>query len=247
MGACADVGKFQEVDLSVVIPIKNESENLPLLVRDLMAVLSQCKETYEILFIDDGSTDDSYQVMRQLQAEQPCIRAIQFDRNYGKTAALSAGFERARGEVIIIMDGDRQNDPVDIPKFLEAIRGHDIVCGYRARRLDSWFRLAQSRIANRIRNKFTRDGVRDSGCGYQALRRACLAKIRLYGGMHRFLPCLFQMEGFSFTQIPVLHHPRTAGVSNYPFWQRLRRACVDLFAVRWMLFRRISYKVSDEQ
>ena len=198
-------------------------------------------------FIDDGSTDNSYQVILQLQAQDPLIRALRFDRNYGKTAALTAGFERARGDVIIIMDGDRQNDPQDIPQFLEKIKDYDIVCGYRARRLDSWWRLKQSRIANWIRNKFTHDGVRDSGCGYQALRRSCLTKIRLYGGMHRFLPCLFQMEGFSFAQIPVLHHPRTAGVSNYPFWQRLRRATVDLLAVRWMLYRHIRYQVSDER
>jgi glycosyltransferase involved in cell wall biosynthesis len=230
-----------------VIPIKNESGNLPFLVEDLNKVLRPLGKAFEIVFIEDGSTDNSYEIILQLQAQNPEIRCIRFDRNYGKSAALQAGFERARGEFIIIMDGDRQNDPVDIPKFLEAIQNVDIVCGYRARRLDHKWRLIQSRIANRIRNAFTHDGVRDSGCGYQALRRACLRKIKLYGGMHRFLPCLFQMEGYTFAQIPVLHHPRVAGISNYPFWQRLRRATVDLFAVRWMLYRRIAFKVSEER
>jgi dolichol-phosphate mannosyltransferase len=234
-------------NLSIVVPVKNESENLPLLVEDLRCVMASRPEAYEIVFIEDGSTDNSYQVIRQLQAQHPAIGCIKFDRNYGKSAALTAGFARARGEVIIIMDGDRQNDPADIPQFLEKVKDYDIVCGYRVRRQDSWWRLKQSRIANRIRNAFTHDGVRDSGCGYQAFRRACLKDVRLYSGMHRFLPCLFQMEGYSFAQIPVRHHPRRAGVSNYPFWQRLRRSTMDLLAVRWMLHRHIRYQVSDER
>lgn len=239
--------KEKNIDISIVVPIRNESENVPALVEDLQKVLKPRAQCFEILFIDDGSTDSSYAVIQELKRLHPEIRVIKFERNYGKTAALQAGFERALGEVLIIMDGDRQNDPVDIPGFLEKIKDYDIVCGYRARRLDSKWRLIQSRIANRIRNAFTHDGVRDSGCGYQALRRECLKKIKLYGGMHRFLPCLFQMEGFTFAQIPVLHHPRVAGVSNYPFWQRLRRATLDLLAVRWMLYRRIAYKISEER
>jgi glycosyltransferase involved in cell wall biosynthesis len=242
------VDELKKVDLSIVIPIKNESENLSLLMADLLAVLAQGRETYEIIFIDDGSTDCSCQVLEQLQLQSPVLRAIRFDRNYGKTAALSAGFEQARGDTIIIMDGDRQNDPLDIPHFLKALEeGHDIVCGYRIKRSDNWFRRLQSRIANRIRNLFTHDGVHDSGCGYQAMRRECLKKIRLYSGMHRFLPCLFQMEGFSMAQIPVRHHPRMAGVSKYPFWRRLRRAGIDLIAVRWMLSRRIAYRMIDRR
>lgn len=235
------------IDLSIVIPIKNERDNLPLLMNDLRKALAGRPETFEVIFVDDGSTDDSFDVMLKLQQEYPEIRILRFDRNYGKTPALSAGFARARGEVIVIMDGDRQNDPADIPNFLEAIRDCDIVCGYRRKRLDSRWRLIQSRIANRIRQAFTHDGVRDSGCGYQALRRSCLTRIHLFGGMHRFLPCLFQMEGFRFRQIPVLHHPRTAGVSKYPFWQRLRRSTLDLLAVRWMLHRRVRYTISDER
>lgn len=237
-----------EVDLSLVIPVKNESGNLPLLFADIVKVMAARPERYEIVFIEDGSTDDSYAVLARLKQQNPgLIRLIKFERNFGKSAALAAGFERARGEYIIIMDADRQNDPVDIPKFLDAVRQYDIVCGYRQKRLDNWFRLAQSRIANRIRNWFTHDGIRDSGCGYQALRRACLGKIRLYGGMHRFLPCLFKMEGFQLGQVPVLHHPRTVGVSNYFFWTRLRRSLLDLLAVRWMIYRHIAYRVSEEK
>lgn len=237
----------QALDLSIVVPVKNESGNLTFLVEDIFKALQPVGTRFEIVFIEDGSTDNSYEVILKLQAAHPQIRCIRFDRNYGKSAALQAGFERARGEAIVIMDADRQNDPVDLPKFIEKVKEFDIVCGIRAKRLDSKWRLVQSRIANRIRNAFTHDGVRDSGCGYQALRRSCLKKIKLYGGMHRFLPCLLQMEGYTFAQIPVLHHPRMAGVSNYPFWQRLRRSVLDLFAVRWMIYRHIAYKISEER
>jgi glycosyltransferase involved in cell wall biosynthesis len=236
----------QDVDVSVVIPIRNESENMPHLVGDLFNALLPTGYTFEIIFIDDGSTDNSWTVMLGLRKQHGEIRCVKFELNAGKSAALQAGFERARGRYILIMDGDRQNDPVDIPRFLEKLKDYDIVCGFRANRLDSKWRLIQSRIANRIRNRFTRDGVHDSGCGYQAFRRACLKNIKLYGGMHRFLPCLFQLEGFTLAQIPVLHHPRVAGVSNYPFWRRFRRATIDLFAVRWMLKRRIAFKVQEE-
>lgn len=234
------------MDLSIVIPVKNELENLEPLTEELLDVLGQTGKSHEIVFIDDGSDDGSPELIERLRAANPAIRLVRFDRNYGKSAALKAGFAAARGDIIIIMDGDRQNDPADIPKFLEAIEGGDIVCGIRQKRLDSKWRLIQSRIANRIRDKVTGDGVRDSGCGYQALRRACLKDIKLFEGMHRFLPCLFQLEGYRFNQIPVRHHPRTAGVSKYPFWSRLRRAFVDLLAVNWMKNRTIRYKIRRE-
>lgn len=233
------------MDFSIVIPVKNESLNLPGLVNDIASACKPLGKSFEVVFIDDGSTDNTYGVIKDLAKQHDFIRALQFDRNYGKTAALEAGFEKAQGEVIIIMDGDRQNDPCDIPKFLEQIPPYDIVCGYRQKRLDSWFRLAQSRFANKIRNSITKDGVRDSGCGYQAFRKECLKKIKLHTGMHRFLPCLFQMQGFKFSQIPVKHHPRSAGVSNYPFFSRTLGPLNDLFAVRWMQNRKIDYRVKD--
>lgn len=236
------------MDLSIVIPVKNERENLEPLTGELVEVLGQTGKSYEIVYIDDGSDDGSPELIERMRAANPAIRLVRFERNYGKSAALKAGFAAAEGDIIIIMDGDRQNDPVDIPRFIEAMEeGNDIVCGVRRRRLDSKWRLIQSRIANRIRDKVTGDGVRDSGCGYQALRRACLKDIKLYEGMHRFLPCLFQLEGYKFSQIPVLHHPRTAGVSKYPFWSRLRRAFVDLLAVNWMKNRAIRYRIRQEQ
>ncbi|MEN6627379.1 MAG: glycosyltransferase family 2 protein [Candidatus Sumerlaeia bacterium] len=234
------------MDVSVVIPVNNEVENIEPLVEDLLDVLGQAGKSFEILFVDDGSGDGTPDLIGQLRASNPAIRMIQFDANYGKTAALKAGFAAARGEILIIMDGDRQNDPVDIPRFLEEMENNDIVCGMRRKRLDSKWRLIQSRIANRIRDAITGDGVGDSGCGYQALRRACLKDIKLYEGMHRFLPCLFQLEGYRFAQIPVRHHPRIAGRSKYPFWSRLRRALVDLLAVRWMIKRTIRYNIVDE-
>jgi len=214
-------------------------------VRDIETVCREMNRQYEVVFVDDGSTDNTCRVIRDLMEQYPFVQYIQFDRNYGKTAALEAGFEKARGEVIVIMDGDRQNDPSDIPSFLEKIPPYDIVCGYRVRRRDSWFRLAQSRFANKLRRMVTNDGVRDSGCGYQALRKECLTRIKLFTGMHRFLPCLFQMEGFRFTQIPIKHHPRRAGVSNYSFFSRTLGPLKDLWAVRWMMKRNIAYRIKE--
>lgn len=234
------------MDLSIVIPVRNEAENIEPLTEELLDVLGQTGKAFEVIYVDDGSDDGSPELIEQLRADNPAVRLVRFDRNYGKSAALKAGFAAAGGEIVIIMDGDRQNDPVDIPRFLEAIQGCDIVCGIRRRRLDSWWRLMQARVANRVRDAVTGDGVRDSGCGYQALRRACLKDIKLFEGMHRFLPCLFQLEGYRFGQIPVIHHPRTAGVSKYPFWSRLRRALVDLLAVGWMKKRTIRYRIGRE-
>jgi glycosyltransferase involved in cell wall biosynthesis len=232
--------------LSLVVPVKDEAENLPALVSQIREALRDDVGGWELICIDDGSTDDSVAVLRRLRAETGInLRVIVFDRNYGKTAALAAGFERAAGEIVVIMDADCQNDPADLPAFLDAIADKDIVCGFRARRLDSRFRLWQSRLANRIRNRFTRDGVRDSGCGYQAIRRDLLRKVKLYEGMHRFLPCMVQMEGGRFGQIEVRHHPRIRGQSKYPFWSRLRRAAVDLWAVRWMIDRRIAFTIDE--
>ena len=174
------------------------------------------------------------------------MRGIRFARNRGKTAALEAGFARAAGEFVVIMDADGQNDPEDIPALLDALREADIVCGTRRRRLDSKFRLVQSRVANGIRNAITRDGILDSGCGYQAFRRACLPSIKLREGMHRFLPCLFKIEGYRLAQVPVGHHPRSAGRSNYHFWSRTVQATLDLMAVRWMIVRSLRYRIRGQ-
>lgn len=235
------------VDLTVLIPVYNEEENIVPLVEELMPVLDALGKSFEVLFVDDGSTDGTWRLLGEMQARRPGIRLVKFARNFGKMPALAAGFERARGDIVVIMDGDLQNDPHDIPALLARIPPYDLVLGRRARRRDSWFRRLQSRTANRIRNAVLGDGVTDSGCGFQAFRRAPLARMRFYIGLHRFLPTLFQMEGCRTTEVPVNHRPRHAGVAKYGMRNRAWRAFNDMMAVRWLRSHQIRTEIEEER
>lgn len=233
--------------LSIIIPIKNERENIEELVRRIQAALAPLGRTFEIIYVDDGSTDGSYELLARLWEHMPELRLLKFDRNYGQTAALDAGFRHARGDIIVMMDGDLQNDPHDIPRLVEKLQYTDVVCGYRMRRKDSWFRRAQSRIANAIRNWITRDSIIDTGCTLKAFHAHCLQNVKLYEGMHRFLPTLFRLEGFRVEQIPVNHFPRRHGQTKYSMTNRMFKALKDLLAVRWMQRRSLRYKIEKEQ
>ena len=233
-------------ELSIIIPIKNERENIEELVRRIQTALTPLGRAFEIVYIDDGSTDGSYELLARLCQHTPELRVLKFDRNYGQTAALDAGFRHARGDTIVMMDGDLQNDPHDIPRLLERLQHTDVVCGYRVRRKDSWFRRIQSRIANAIRNWITHDSIIDTGCTLKAFHAHCLQNVKLHEGMHRFLPTLFQLEGFRVEQIPVNHFPRTYGKTKYSMTNRMFRALKDLLAVRWMQKRSLRYKIEKE-
>jgi len=235
------------LDLTVLIPVCDEEENIAPLLEELIPVLENLRKTYEVIFVDDGSTDGTYARLGEFQARHPQIRLIKFTRNFDKTAALVAGWEQARGKIIVIMDGDRQNDPHDIPAMIGQIPPYDLVCGYRVRRQDSWFRRLQSRIANRFRDWVIQDGIRDSGCAFQALRHEALHTQKFYLGLHRFIPALFQFEGYRVTQVPVNHRPRLHGRAKYGLRNRILRAFDDLMAVRWLRSRRIKYRIEEKR
>jgi dolichol-phosphate mannosyltransferase len=233
-------------EISVVIPVYNEEESLPILAAELHAALAGLGRSYEILYVDDGSTDGSPEVLRRLAREDPAVRVLRQRRNAGQSAALDAGFRFARGGITVTLDADLQNDPADIPRLLERMDELDVVSGVRTHRQDTWVRKVSSRIANRVRNRLTHDSVTDVGCTLRACRTEYLRRIPMFTGMHRFLPTLLKMAGARTTEIPVNHRPRLHGQPKYTIGNRLWRALADLFAVRWMQKRWIDRRLSEE-
>jgi dolichol-phosphate mannosyltransferase len=227
--------------VSVVVPLFNEEENVPILQGELTAALTGTD--YEIIFVDDGSVDGT--AVRV--ALDPRVRVLRFERNAGQSAAMYQGLQNARGAVAVLIDGDLQNDPADIPKLLAEIeRGADLVCGYRAERKDTVVKRITSRVANFVRSRFTRDGVRDTGCTLKAMRRECVGALVPFKGMHRFIPALVKGAGYRLVEVPVNHRPRQFGESKYGLGNRALRATIDMFGVRWLLSRRLNYKVRDK-
>jgi len=234
--------------VSVIIPCFNEEENIPLLaeqVRTVFATLSRYR--YECLFVDDGSTDATFNALREVATQDPNIRPLHLVRNSGQSAALVAGLRHARGDLILTLDGDLQNDPCDFPKFLELLEIHDCVCGYRAARHDAWIRRISSRFANTVRNWVLHDGVRDSGCGAKGFHRKCIVAVLPFNGVHRFLPAFFRHAGFSLVESPVTHHPRIHGVSKYGINNRLWRGIHDMVGVAWLRKRMVNPETVETQ
>ena len=226
--------------VSVVVPLFNEEENVAILQSELAAALSGLD--YEIIFVDDGSSDRTVDRI----APGPGIRVLRFEKNAGQSAALHAGLQSARGRTSVLIDGDLQNDPADIPRLLAEIeRGADLVCGYRAQRKDTMVKRITSRVANFIRSRFTKDGVRDTGCTLKAMRRECIGALLPFKGMHRFIPALVKGAGYRLVEIPVNHRPRRFGQSKYGLGNRAIRATIDMFGVRWLLSRQLNYKVRE--
>ncbi|PYJ37522.1 MAG: glycosyltransferase [Verrucomicrobia bacterium] len=224
--------------VSVIVPLFNEEENMSILQSELNATLGGID--HEIIFVDDGSVDRT--VERIVTA--PNIRVIRFGKNTGQSAAIYAGLEVARGATAVLIDGDLQNDPADIPRLLAEIdRGADLVCGYRAQRKDTLVKRLTSRTANFVRSRFTKDGVRDTGCTLKAMRFECVSALVPFKGMHRFIPALVKAAGYRLVEIPVNHRPRRFGQSKYGLGNRALRATIDMFGVRWLLSRRLNYKI----
>ena len=224
--------------VSVVVPLYNEEENAPILQAELSAALAGLD--HEIIFVDDGSTDRT--VARLTTA--PDVRVLRFEKNAGQSAALYAGANAALGATVVLIDGDLQNDPADIPRLLAEIeRGADLVCGYRAQRKDTLVKRLTSWIANFVRSRFTKDGVRDTGCTLKAMRRECVRTLVPFKGMHRFIPALVKGAGYQLVEIPVNHRARRFGWSKYGLGNRAVRATIDMFGVRWLLSRQLRYRL----
>jgi glycosyltransferase involved in cell wall biosynthesis len=216
--------------ISIVIPIKDERENLPPLTEQLLKVLDTHERSrttpFEILYIDDGSTDGSGALMDNLAAQYQQIRVLHFDRNYGQTSAFDAGFRQAQGDLIVTLDGDLQFDPADILTLLPLASQYDLVCGWRKDRHDNLVR---------------------TGCSLKVFRREVVEKLQLFEGLHRFFPALAKMHGFTLTEVPVRHLPRAHGYSKYGIGNRLFKSLYDLIAARWMQRRVLHYKLRDER
>jgi dolichol-phosphate mannosyltransferase len=235
------------IKYSVVIPLKNEEDNINDLVCELEPIMKGLQSSWELICINDGSTDDTLGKLSALSKKKDYLKVLTFDRNYGQSAAFDAGFKHARGEWVITLDGDRQNDPADIPKLLAIKDSYDLICGQRVNRRDPWHKKWTSKLANCVRSRLCDDGVKDTGCSLKIYRKDCLQYIKMYKGMHRFLPALFKIEGFRVAEMPVNHRERIRGTTKYNLFNRSFNTIADMLAVRWMRKRHIRYRFDAER
>jgi len=230
--------------ISMIVPAYNEADNLDALIARVAQAIQEVTDAWELIIVNDASMDATDRILGDWQARQPHLRVLKLRQRSGQTAALAAGFQHARGTFIATLDADLQNDPADIPALLDRVRtGHcDMATGWRRIRQDNWLRRVSSRVANSVRNRLTGETIHDSACGLKVFRRSCLSAVKLYDGMHRFLPTLFRIEGFRVEQVPVHHHPRAAGTAKYGVSNRLFKALRDALAVRWMKQRTLHFQ-----
>jgi glycosyltransferase involved in cell wall biosynthesis len=231
--------------LSLVIPCYNEQENVPTLLERVGASLAQVSRPFEVILVDDGSTDDTPRLLREGMATYPWLRVVRMARNGGQSAAFEAGFEAARGQVIATIDADLQNDPEEIPRLLPLLDNYDMVTGWRKDRQDTGFRRWQSRQANRIRNWITEETVSDSASSLKIYKAHAVKGLKLFRGAHRFFPTLVKMRGYTVREEPVKHSPRFAGTAKYGFRNRAFVGLMDLFGVRWMKKRYLRYDAAE--
>ena len=235
----------QDIFLSLVIPAYNEQEVVPELLTRVSAALEKIGKPFEVIIVDDGSTDQTPTMLAEAMGRLPWLRVIRMTANRGQSAAFDAGFKAAGGQIIATIDADLQNDPEEIPRLVPMLDGYDMITGWRKKRQDSTFRLIQTHIANRIRNWISDETINDSASSLKLYKRHCLAGIQLYTGMHRFMPTLVKMRGYTVLETPVKHSPRYAGVAKYGFRNRALRAFFDLLAVRWMKKRALRYEATE--
>lgn len=223
--------------ISFVIPVFNEEANLRPLFEELTAVADRLGTPYEILFVDDGSTDGGPALLDEIARTCDRVRVLAMETNSGQSAALAAGFQAARGDVIVTMDADLQNDPADLPAMLKLYGEYDMINGWRHNRRDKWSKRVASRIGNSVRNRLTGETIRDTGCSLKVMNAAMLRRIKMFRGLHRFLPTLMRLEGARVIEVKVNHRPRAGGVSKYTNLRRGWEGFQDLMAVRWMIRR----------
>jgi len=223
----------RKLGISMVVPIYNEEESIPRLYTSIRSACERTEQHYEIIFIDDGSRDESFSKLEALHREDPHVKVIRFRKNYGQTAAMAAGFRAARGDIVVSMDGDLQNDPADLPRLLAKIdEGYDVVCGWRKARKDKLIsRKIPSWIANWIIGKITQVPIHDNGCSLKAYRKKIIKQVSLYSELHRFIPAMASLAGARITEIVVTHHARQFGVSKYGI-SRAWKVLSDLFLIK---------------
>jgi glycosyltransferase involved in cell wall biosynthesis len=231
--------------LSLVVPAYNEQENVPTLLSRVEAALSRIGKPFEVIIVDDGSTDDSPRLLAEAMRRHPWLRVLRMKRNSGQSAAFEAGFAAAGGEIIATIDADLQNDPEEIPRLLPLLDGYDMVTGWRKERQDTPFRRWQSRQANRIRNWITGETVNDSASSLKLYRAHAIKGLKLFRGAHRYFPTLMKMRGFTVREEPVKHSPRFAGTAKYGFRNRAFVGIADVLGVRWMKERFLRYEVEE--
>jgi dolichol-phosphate mannosyltransferase len=232
-----------ELAYSLVVPVYNELENVPKLVSRSVAAMATLGRPFEVVLVDDGSTDGSSALLDELAAAEPRLVVLHFERNCGQSAAFDAGFQHARGLVIITIDADLQSDPNDIAALLPGLESYDAVVGIRANRHDTPWRKFSSWFANGVRNRLTREDIIDTGCPLKAFRAEAIKSVRMWKGSHRFLPTLLRLNGYTVTQVPVPHHPRTAGRSKYGTLDRAFRGLRDALGVRWLQDRNLDWRL----
>jgi glycosyltransferase involved in cell wall biosynthesis len=233
--------------ISVVIPAYNEVESLRPLTSEVLDTMRGIGQEFEVLYVDDGSRDGTRDLLRKLSDEYPEVRFVGFKHNRGQTAAMTAGFKHAKGDIVVTLDADMQNDPRDIPRLLEKVGEYDVVCGWRRKRRDNVVRRISSRVANFVRNWLSDEEIIDVGCSLKAYKKECLEELNLFEGMHRFLPTLVKMAGYTVVEVPVNHRERKLGTSKYNIRNRIVKAFLDLLAVRWMKKRYIRYEIEEER
>jgi glycosyltransferase involved in cell wall biosynthesis len=234
-----------EIKVSVVVPLYNEEENLPVLIPRLVKVLNPLGLPYEMIFVDDGSSDGSRKILKEMASRYPSLRIVGLKENRGLSTALLAGMREARGEKIVTLDSDLQNDPEDIPKLLGYLDRYDMATGWRQKRDDPWLKRISSKIGNGVRNRLSGEQIHDSACTLRAFKRECIQEVPIFNGMHRFLSTLVKMQGYRIIEVPVLHHQRKFGKSKYNIRNRALRSFIDLLGVRWMKGRRIQYDIEE--
>ncbi len=233
------------IEVSAVVPVFNEEGNLPLLIGRLIEVLDSLRKPYEAIMVDDGSTDDSLQVLKNMRERYTSLRILRLKENRGLSTALLAGMREARGKILVTLDSDLQNDPSDIPRLLEYLDRFDMATGWRQKRDDPRMKRIASRVGNRVRNWLSGEAIHDSACTLRAFKKEAVSNIPIFNGMHRFMSTLVKMEGFRIVEVPVTHHPRKHGKSKYNIRNRLWRTLCDLMAVRWMKRRQIRYEIEE--
>ncbi len=233
-------------DISIVVPVYNEADNILPLAREVAAAMAQQARPYELVFVDDASTDATWARIEETRRLDPRVRGVKHARNAGQSAALWTGIQATASPILATLDGDMQNDPADLPRLLQELETCDFVCGARTKRQDTWLRRVSSRVARRARKLALKADFLDTGCALRVFKRTALEGVFPFNGWHRFLPILVHGAGAKTLEVPVNHRPRVAGVSKYGMWNRLGRGIYDLIGVGWYQKRRIRPVPSSE-